>query len=130
MFRLIMATICGYLIGLERKKHDKSGGSRTMALMCLSACIVAIISVELSKTHQLDILRLAQGTIQGIGFIGAGIIWHYKGETEGLTTAGILFTTILIGFLIGFNFWFYAILTSIIVYILGELKYWTNKGDS
>ena len=128
MIRLILATICGYFIGLERKRRDKSGGSRTMALMCLSSCVVAIISLELQEAFQLDILRLAQGTIQGIGFIGAGIVWHYKGETEGLTTASILFTTVLIGFLIGFNFWFYAIITSIIVYVLGELKYWKNKG--
>lgn len=127
MLRLIFATICGYLIGFERKKHDKSGGSRTMALMCLSSCIVAIMSMELQKVYTLDIMRLMQGTLQGIGFIGAGIIWHHKGETEGLTTASILFTTILIGGLIGFNMWFYAIICSIIVYILGELKYWWNN---
>ena len=129
MLRIIIATICGYLIGLERKKHDKSGGCRTMALMCLSSCIVAIISTELVKIYSCDILRLMQGCLQGVGFIGAGIVWHYKGATEGLTTASILFTVILIGFLIGLNFWYYAVITTVLFYILGELKYWLNEGD-
>lgn len=128
MLRLIIATICGYLIGLERKKHDKSGGSRTMALMCLSACVVAIISLELTSNNT-DVLRFMAGTVQGISFIGMGLIWQNKGDVEGLTTASILFSTVLIGFLIGLSFWFYAIIVTILVYILGELKYWLSKGE-
>ena len=58
MFRMILATIVGYILGLERKRHDKSGGSRTMALICLGACLLAILSLELYSTYSFDFVRL------------------------------------------------------------------------
>jgi uncharacterized membrane protein YhiD involved in acid resistance len=60
-----------------------------------------------------------------------GLIWQNKGDVEGLTTASILFSTVLIGFLIGLNFWFYAINCHYFsFYILGELKYWLSKENN
>jgi len=129
VIRLIFATLLGQGLGMERKRHEKSGGARTMALMCLSACLVSILSLELQKENTLDILRLMQGAIQGISFIGMGVIMKENGKVEGLTTSSMMFITFIIGFLLGFNMWFYAIVTAVIVYILGELKYWGHKGE-
>ena len=129
MFRLILATISAYIVGKERKNHDKSGGSRTMAVIGMSSCLIAIISLELSKWYNLDVLRLMQGALQGIGFIGAGIVWQNKNGVEGLTTASSLFATVILGFLYGFGMYFYAILSSIILYFLLESKYWKIEGD-
>ena len=130
MFRFILATAIGYFLGKERKKRDKSGGSRTMALMCLSACVVAVISLDLQAVYQLDVLRLMQGGLQGISFIGMGLIVKNKGNVEGLTTASILFIVVLIGFLIGCKMYFYSFVVSGLAYTIGELKYWIEKGDS
>ena len=130
MIRLILATVIGYFLGKERKKRDKSGGSRTMALMCLSACVVAILSLDLQALYHTDILRLMQGAIQGISFIGMGLIVKNKGNVEGLTTASILFIVVLIGFLIGCKMYFYSFVVSGLAYTIGELKYWIEKGDS
>ena len=129
MIRLILATLIGYFLGKERKKRDKAGGSRTMALMCLSACVVAILSLDLQALYHADILRLMQGTIQGISFIGMGLIVKNKGNVEGLTTASILFIVVLIGFLIGCKMYFYSFIVSGLAYVIGELKYWIDKGD-
>ena len=129
MFRLILATVSAYIVGKERKNHAKSGGSRTMAVIGMSSCLIAIISLELNKSYNLDVLRLMQGALQGIGFIGAGIVWQNKNGVEGLTTASSLFATVILGFLYGFGMYFYAILSSIALYFLLESKYWNNKGD-
>ena len=128
MIRLILATVIGYFLGKERKKRDKSGGSRTMALMCLSACVIAMISIDLQAMHNADVLRLMQGGLQGISFIGMGLIVKNKGNVEGLTTASILFITVLIGFLIGCKMYFYSFVVTLLAYIIGELKYWIDKG--
>jgi len=56
MFRLIIAAIIGYTLGKERKTHDKSGGSRTMALICMGSCLVAILSLEMSTVFNFDII--------------------------------------------------------------------------
>ena len=128
MIRLILATVIGYFLGKERKKRDKSGGSRTMALMCLSACVIAMISIDLQAMYNADILRLMQGGLQGISFIGMGLIVKNKGNVEGLTTASILFIVVLIGFLIGCKMYFYSFVVTLLAYIIGELKYWIDKG--
>jgi putative Mg2+ transporter-C (MgtC) family protein len=123
MFRLILSAIVGWFIGKERKKHDKSGGSRTLAMLCLSACLVSILSIELSKLYTFDILRLMQGTLQGIGFIGAGVIWQNKKNIEGITTSATLFSVIIIGFLIGVKMFYYGLTSAVLIYIILESKY-------
>jgi len=128
MFRLIIAAIIGYFLGYERKKHDKSGGSRTMALICMGACLVAILSLEMSTVFDFDIMRLLQGAIQGVGFIGMGLIFKQKGQVEGLTTASVLFFVVILGFCVGLNYFFYSFLGTGVAWIILESKYWNiNK---
>ena len=127
MFRLIISIIIGWILGRERKVHDKDGGSRTMALVCMSACLVSIISLDLHPSYNFDLMRLMQGTIQGIGFIGMGLIFKQKGQVEGLTTASLLFSVVILGFCIGLGYFLYSILGSFLIYLLLESKYWNEK---
>jgi len=128
MLRLIIAAIVGYTLGKERKNHDKSGGSRTMALICMGSCLVAILSLEMSTVFNFDIMRLLQGAIQGVGFIGMGLIFKQKGQVEGLTTASVLFFVVILGFCVGFNYFFYSFLGTIIALCVLESKYWRVNG--
>ena len=41
-FRIILAVLCGGMIGLERGKSDPPAGMRTYRLVSLGACIVMI----------------------------------------------------------------------------------------
>ena len=97
MLRLILSTVIGFLIGRERKKHKKSaGGGRTMAIVSLGACMIAILTKEIFGINDVmfNYTRLMAGGIGGISFIGAGIIWKHKNDIEGLTTASTLFALI------------------------------------
>ena len=127
MFRLILAIITGYLLGYERKKKDKSGGSRTMSLICTSACLVAIVSLDISSRHTLNLFRLMQGFIQGVGFIGMGLIFKNKGHVEGLTTASCLLMNVVIGFLYGLGYFLYAMTSAVFSLIILESKYWKSR---
>lgn len=129
MFRLILSIIFGYLLGKERKKHDKAGGSRSLAIICMVSCLVSIISLEMSKYYMFDIMRLLQGTIQGMGILGMAIIFKDKGEIEGLTSASSIFLIIILGMAIGLGLFYYSIMGFILAFLLLESKYYFKQGE-
>lgn len=126
MFRLILSAIIGYILGWERKHHNKDGGgSRTLALITMSACLLSVLSLELIKAEYIfDFVRMFSYSIAGIGFMGAGVIRQNSRKIDGTTTASLIWISVPIGFTIGLGYFYYAILTSILVYILLSSKYW------
>lgn len=109
IIRLMIASFCGALIGYERKNRSKVAGVRTH---CVVACASALMMV-LSKYAYLDVIsmygdfmkidpsRIASGVVSGIGFLGAGMIFHVKKTVTGLTTAAGIWATSGIGMAIG-----------------------------
>lgn len=135
VIKLILAVLIGFLIGKERKRNEKPGGSRTMALVCLGSALIAILSLELLKVQfvnetvvRFNFARLMSYTIASMGFLGSGIIIQNKDKVEGLTTASTLFALVPIGFCLGLGFYTLALITSVLAYILLEIKY-LFKGD-
>ena len=129
LFKIALAIGVGYILGRERKAHDKSaGGSRTMAMVSLGACLIAILTLEIQKMNPAihSFARLMSYGISGISFIGAGIIWKNAKGVEGLTTAATLWVLLPINYFIGLNFYFIGIISAIFVYIILESKYWRN----
>jgi putative Mg2+ transporter-C (MgtC) family protein len=43
--RLVAALAAGALIGLERSYHGRPAGFRTHALVCLSTCLLMLVTV-------------------------------------------------------------------------------------
>jgi len=132
--KLLIAGMVGFLIGRERKKNDKPGGSRTFALVCLGSSLVALLSLELLNIPRpegviINFTRLISYTIVSMGFLGSGIIVHNKDGIDGLTTAGSLFAIVPIGICIGLGYYFLGITASIITYIILELKNWIGESD-
>ena len=130
--KLLIASMVGFLVGRERKKNDKPGGSRTFALVCLGSCLVALISLELAQMIRpegviLNFSRLISYTMVSMGFLGSGIIVHNKDGIDGLTTAGSLFALVPIGISIGLGYYFLGITASIITYIVLEIKHWIGE---
>lgn len=109
ILRLVIAAICGALIGFERKNRSKDAGVRTH---CMVACASALMMV-LSKYAYSDVMsqygdlmkidpsRIASGVVSGIGFLGAGMIFVHKKTVTGLTTAAGVWATAGIGMAIG-----------------------------
>ena len=105
-FRIILAVLCGGMIGLERGKSDQPAGMRTYMLVSLGACIVMITGeFVFYKFETGDPARLGAQVISGIGFLGAGsIMVSGKMRIRGLTTAAGLWTSACIGLVIGIGF--------------------------
>jgi len=129
MFRLILSAIIGAVIGKERKRHtDSGGGSRTMAIICMSSCFTAIISIEMVKSgYTFDFSRLIAYLFPAIGFIGMAMVNKTKKGVDGLTTASTLLVLLPIGFSIGLGYFLYGIITGLITYLILESKYWKKQ---
>jgi len=118
--RLVLATIMGGIIGMERGATKHAAGLRTFMLVCLGACLAQIIDMRCVMTFGIgDPLRLAQGVINGIGFLGVGtIIITGRSHIKGLTTAATLWTTAVLGISIGSGYLFSSVITFILIMIV------------
>ena len=128
LVKLILSAGLGALIGIERQTHKKSAGLRTHSMVALGACLFAITGSVLVGANDEALLRVLQGVIAGIGFLGAGVIFQAKGRVKGLTTAAEIWTLAAIGFLVGIgNYVTAAIATGMILIILVPFK-WFERG--
>lgn len=128
--KLLLAAIIGFVIGRERKRNAKPGGSRTFSLVALGSTLIAILSLELFQVPiinesivRYDLARLMSYGIAGIGFLGAGVISRNRNHVEGLTTAATLWTIVPVGFCIGLGYFEIAVTASIIIYFILDSKY-------
>lgn len=132
--RLVIACICGALVGLERSRRLKEAGIRTHLIVCIGAALIMIISkygfVDLSSqggffggTRGADPARLAAQVISGIGFLGAGVIFHNGNAVKGLTTAAGLWTTAGIGLALGAGMYYLGIFVTVLMIVVQALVY-------
>ena len=123
--RLVSATICGGVIGIERSYKQRPAGFRTHILICLGAAMAMMTGIFiLTELHQFtDIARLGAQVIAGMGFIGAGsIIVTKRKNVKGLTTAAGLWTAAIIGLACGAGFYELALFSTIVV-LLAEVLF-------
>lgn len=110
--RLLIAMACGAAIGIEREWRSHAAGLRTHVLVCLSAAIVALLTIEIAhhgafdrQEVRLDPIRLIEAVTAGVAFLAAGMIVYAKGEVHGLTTGAGLWFAGSIGLSCGLGFW-------------------------
>ena len=104
--KLLLATLFGGIIGLERGASGQSAGIRTFALVCMGAASCAIVNLYLLyTTGSADAARIPSTVISGIGFLGVGtIVVTGRTSVRGLTTAATLWATSALGLMIGSGF--------------------------
>lgn len=95
---LITAFVIGGVIGAEREYHGKSAGFRTMIMICVGSALFTIVSRRIS--HGADD-RIAANIVNGIGFLGAGIIFKEESRVKGLTTAATVWAVAALGMCVG-----------------------------
>jgi putative Mg2+ transporter-C (MgtC) family protein len=100
--RLLLAALCGGLLGFERERAGKEAGLRTHMLVALGAAFFVLVPQQAGVSPG-DMSRVLQGIITGIGFIGAGTILklNERGEVRGLTTAAGIWLTAAVGIVAG-----------------------------
>ena len=122
IFRIVLAGICGMIVGLERKNRSKEAVIRTHFVVACGAAIIMIVSkyaffdvAEMAREAgfageiRLDPSRVASTIASGIGFLGAGMIFVHKNTITGLTTAAGIWATSGIGMAIGAGMYFIGV---------------------
>lgn len=128
VLKLVLALICGGVIGFERDQKNKNVGMRTYMTVCLSTTIIMIIAIYcFNDTHSGDISRMAAATIQGMGFLGAGMIINRNDHLEGITSAAIMWGTSVIGLAIGYGLYIVAIIATGLMIFIGDFLKRTYK---
>ena len=123
VLRMLLAVICGGLIGIEREHKRRPAGFRTHILICLGASLTTLTSqyIYLQLDMFTDLTRLGAQVIAGIGFIGAGtIIVTKRRQVKGLTTAAGLWASAIVGLSVGAGY-FEAALIATAMILLVEL---------
>ena len=117
LFRLLLAAFLGGVVGLEREVHGRPAGVRTYLLLCMGSALIMVVSEFLFLKFQVqglgDILRadpgrIAAQAITGIGFLGAGVIMHYRDTIRGLTTAAGVWVACAVGLAVGAGFYLFG----------------------
>ena len=127
LIRLLLATLAGLLIGIERQTRSKSAGLRTHAIVSLGAALMMIVSqygfaaVLGNANVNLDPSRIAAQIVSGIGFLGAGMIIVRSPDFNvigGLTTAAGIWTTAGVGMAIGAGLYEVGFAATFIIVVL------------
>lgn len=124
IIRILIASVCGIFIGMERRNRAKEAGIRTHCVVACGAALMMIISkygffdmAQFSDVMEIkaDFSRIAAQIVSGVGFLGAGIIFVQKKTVTGLTTAAGIWATAGIGMAIGAGLYLIGIAAALIL---------------
>lgn len=115
IIRLAIALAMGGLIGAEREYHGKAAGFRTMIMICVGSALFTMVSGRIGGSGD----RIAANIVQGVGFLGAGIIFREENRVKGLTTAATVWAVSALGMCVGGGQ--YDIATTGFAFIAGSL---------
>jgi len=117
--KLLLACLCGGIIGYSREKEKKAAGLRTNIMVCLGSTLFTVLSIGFGQKYPgTDMARIASNIVTGIGFIGAGTILQAGGSVIGITTAASIWTVAAIGMALGASFYIAAGMATLLSFLV------------
>lgn len=117
VIRPVFALICGLFLGWNREHRGRAAGLRTQTLVALGACVFTLAAIHLHEDFpdsRLDPIRVVQGIVGGIGFLGAGSIIRSRGHIRGVTTAATVWVSGAVGMTAGLGYYSLSIVTVVL----------------
>ena len=136
--KILIASLLGGLVGIEREFAERPAGLRTHMLVgATSTLFVMLADVMLSTFDPREILtadpvRVAEAIVVGISFLGAGTILKYRvqgeGVVEGLTTSASILSVAAIGIAVALDVYVLAVGAALLnLFINWGLMYLVNR---
>lgn len=121
--RMVLALLCGGILGVERGRKKRPAGFRTYMLVCMGATLVMITNQYITEVYGgTDPARMGAQVISGIGFLGAGtIIVTGRNRVKGLTTAAGLWAAACVGLSLGIGFYTGAVVGCVLIFVVMAL---------
>jgi putative Mg2+ transporter-C (MgtC) family protein len=105
--KVTIAALLGGLVGLEREFAERPAGLRTHMLVGATAALFVMLAEQMIAAFQpqdivtVDPVRVIEAIVVGVSFLGAGTIFKYtrqgEGIVEGLTTSASILSVAAIG---------------------------------
>ncbi|NOX37981.1 MAG: MgtC/SapB family protein [Calditrichaeota bacterium] len=118
VLKIVVAGLCGGLIGLEREKDQKPAGIRTQMLVAIGSAMFMVVSLSVGSDFRVDPSRIAAQVVTGIGFLGAGAIIRERGSVRGMTTAASIWVVAAIGLTIGAGLFLEGVVITMLTYLI------------
>ena len=137
--RILMASLCGCMIGYERTRRLKKAGVRTHCVVACGAALMMVVSkygfadiiqngVYLYGSDGVDASRIASQVVTGVGFLGAGVIFRTGTSVKGLTTAAGIWATSAVGLAFGAGLYLIGWLTTVFIVAIQFLMHKLHIG--
>ena len=117
--KVVIGALLGGLVGLEREFAEKPAGLRTHMLVGATSAFFVMLGTRMISLFdpqdflRVDPLRIIEAIVVGISFLGAGTIFKYtrqgEGIVEGLTTSASILSVAAIGIAVALNAFIMAI---------------------
>jgi putative Mg2+ transporter-C (MgtC) family protein len=118
--RLLLACFLGGAVGLEREAKRRAAGVRTNLLICMGCAFFTLLSAVLAGDGNPNKGQVAANIVQGIGFLGAGLIIHTRSRVSGMTSAASVFVVASIGMACGAGLFAAATIATVIALVALE----------
>jgi putative Mg2+ transporter-C (MgtC) family protein len=118
--RLLLACALGGVIGLDREYHHKPSGVRTNLLICFAAALFTYLSPLIAGELSTSKGQIASNIVQGVGFLGAGLILHNRNRISGLTSAATIFAVAAVGMACGAGLYLPAAFATLLILLALE----------
>ena len=129
LLRMVIAAVCGGIIGYERSRRRKEAGLRTHIIVAVGSALLMIVSkygfmdVLEIPGMRVDAARIASNVITGISFLGAGVIFIREASIKGLTTAAGLWAMAGVGLAIGAGMYGVGVFATILIMVIQIFTY-------
>jgi putative Mg2+ transporter-C (MgtC) family protein len=118
--RLLLAGALGGLIGLDREWRHKASGVRTNLLICFAAALFTYLSPLIAGELSTGKGQIASNIVQGVGFLGAGLILHNRNRISGLPSAATIFAVAAVGMACGAGLYLPATFATLLILLALE----------
>jgi putative Mg2+ transporter-C (MgtC) family protein len=118
--RLLLACALGGLVGIDREYHHKASGVRTNLLICFGAALFTYLSPLIAGELSPNKGQIASNIVQGVGFLGAGLILHNRNRISGLTSAATVFAVAAVGMTCGAGLYWPAVFATLLILVVLE----------
>lgn len=114
--KIVLSAVFGFVLGIERKRRKQVIGTRTLILICVSSCLLAILSAYTATGE--DSSRISAQVVSGVGFLGGGAIMRQGLNIKGLTSAGVIWTAAALGLSLGSGLYIQSVMVLVVIVFL------------
>lgn len=118
LLKLLVAFVLTLPVAWEREQHSRSMGLRTFPLVAVASCGYLLMGAKIAAENSEALMRVVQGLMTGMGFIGGGAILKQEGNVHGTATAASIWATGVVGAAVALGRYEIAIATSLISYLV------------